>query len=899
MGSLIRTCSDVYKLKDNNSVKNIFSINNYNGTASDNNNVITGLDMTQGNYLIKIKNISSNTEHALYDNIRGNLKELNINKLSETSLVTGLKSFSNKGFVLGNSKNINNFNDNYVVTTIKKIEKFFDIVTYVGDGFIKRVIPHNLNCEIGMISIKALDIYSDWIVRHKDAIGELILNTTSAQANSFSDINDINIDTFTISENANLLGVHYVAYIYAHDSAYNGKIQCGSYIGGTNVITNTVLGNGKLLIPENVNLLTIICRGGTGGNNIWYDPGQPFIAEIKEQIYIAPVYGWKYIDDYSLKSSKPITSEMWNSYSHTKPLAPTIQPTKISDPNDSSSVVYVGWWTGTKEEPVFWSGHYSSYLIVSEQLFIAYDAGQEYKAPTSGGGPFTGEFSTFTLNEINYSFAGGDGGPAMSETKVINLINSKNKILSYSIAKGGSLVYSYVIGNSTDITINYFLPAIKYNTSLTGSGSIVIPTDITKVIVVCSGGVGTNDAWTDPGYPYVAPTLAQDQKGLPQYPNGLPPFVQAVTGVTGQGNPAYPMGLPPYVASVSAVTGVTQQGLPKYPYGLPPYSGTVNSVTGGGIPEYPKGLPVYKAAQPATAEIGNVNYPKGLVPYIATVGDVSNPDGPPVYVAGVGDPDFLLGLLVYVAAKPATLEVGVAAYPLGLPVYVAGVTGAIGKGEAAYPNGLPPYVAPVTSVGGVTKEGNAAYPNGLPYYIASVTAVTGRGKALYPEGLEPYVLPKPATTGQVYKAPSSGGGDHLGVSSTIFLYDKTFTFTGSFGVKPSQIHTETVLLNGLTTQTLVYNIPATGNLSISYDIPNYDNSLESTFEPFYLIIKKLTDNGEWYEIDCRNKDFQLKLNSKDSLINNDLIEIKKNGFIANSKLINELNQHYAYLVIRK
>lgn len=882
MSSLLKINTENYKIKKPGFVDGVFSINNYNGSSSANNNVITEMNMLSDQHMVKIKDMTVSSEHVIYDTVRGVSQELSISKDSQRNSTQGLNSFNPKGFVVGNSKNINNFQSNYVVTTFKKSEKFFDIVEYVGDGVDNRNIPHELNSEVGMVWVKGLDIYSDWLVRHKDAVGELVLNTSSPQVNNFSDIVDITKTNFKVSNNANLISIKYIAFIYAHDASYNGKIQAGSYIGGTSIITNTVSGTGKIIIPETVNTITITCRGGTGGNNIWYDPGQKYIAAIKEQPYVSAVYAWQYIDDYSIVSKNPVTVEVWNNYNHIKPAPPVVLPTKVSDITDPTSVVYVGWWTGTPEKPVFWSGHYSAYLVIKEQPFIAAVTGQAYKPPTSGGGLYIGASSTFILNEINYTFLGGEGGQAMPETKVIDLADSKNRILEYTIAKGGSLVYSYRVGGETSVTLNYALPTIKFVTNLVGTGSLQIPIEVDKVTLVCSGGVGTNDAWTDPGQPYVAPTVALDQLGLPQYPAGLPPFVQAVKGVLGQGNPTHPTGLPKYVAPRDSVAAVAQQGLPEFPYGLPVYSSSVNAVTGAGIPEYPNGLPPYTPAQPAVLEVGNSLYPLGLASWTDGGTNFDYPNGLPPYVAG----------------KDAVVEAGLAAYPLGLPVYVAGVTGASGTGNPAYPNGLPVYVAPVAGVSSVAQQGLPEYPNGLPYYIANVTEVIGQGKALYPDGLEPFVAAKPATPGQLYIAPTSGGGDNFGEPSSIFIYNKSFSFPGSYGVIPAQEFTQYVLLSKNSVQTLEYNIPQSGKLTISYDIPNYDNTLESTFKPMYLIIKKLTNNGEWYEIDCRDKDSILKLNKSDPVIIDNLIEIKKNGFIAISDVVNETNQHYAFIAIR-
>jgi hypothetical protein len=145
---------------------------------------------------------------------------------SSTAFVT---SFNKDGFSIGNDQGINKLSDSYVSWTFAKAPKFFDVVTYTGNGATNRVLSHSLNCEVGMITVKATSTTGDWLTYHRSATGDLKLNLTGAQTSSKTLIPSATTSTFTVNSSANTNGVTYVAYLYAHDSSSSGIIQCGSF----------------------------------------------------------------------------------------------------------------------------------------------------------------------------------------------------------------------------------------------------------------------------------------------------------------------------------------------------------------------------------------------------------------------------------------------------------------------------------------------------------------------------------------------------------------------------------------------------------------------------------------------------------------------------------------------
>ena len=209
-------------------VDDVFSAYTRTGTGADA-TVTTGIDMTKG-YMLWSKGRSGATDHAIYDSARGVTFDLASNSTSgQTTQVTGLKSVSNTGHTVGSLAKMNTSGATYVDWVFRKAPKFFDIVTYTGNGASNRALSHQLNADVGMIMVKATSTTGDWWVFHRSATGDLVLNTTAAQTASKANIPSATSSTFTVNGSANTNGVQYVAYLFAHDPSAEGIIQCGSF----------------------------------------------------------------------------------------------------------------------------------------------------------------------------------------------------------------------------------------------------------------------------------------------------------------------------------------------------------------------------------------------------------------------------------------------------------------------------------------------------------------------------------------------------------------------------------------------------------------------------------------------------------------------------------------------
>ncbi|WP_416368574.1 hypothetical protein [Tritonibacter mobilis] len=152
-----------------------------------------------------------------------------------------VKSFNSDGVTIGDDVWMNQAGDTYVQYLIARSEKFFDVVTYTGDGVGGRSVPHNLGCTPGMIVVKRTNATTAWLVQHRGvpqnsgAPGYLYLNAQNNAATGAAFVWPQAADDTAFflgtEPSLNASGGTYVAYIFAHDTASDGLIQCGSYTG--------------------------------------------------------------------------------------------------------------------------------------------------------------------------------------------------------------------------------------------------------------------------------------------------------------------------------------------------------------------------------------------------------------------------------------------------------------------------------------------------------------------------------------------------------------------------------------------------------------------------------------------------------------------------------------------
>ena len=185
--------------------------------------------------LVWIKQRSKDRPHYLHDTERGAGKYLSSNETSgESGFSDGnLKSFNSDGFTVGDFYGVNETGEDLVSWTFRKAPKFFDIVTYTGDGVAGREIPHNLGVEPGMIIVKRTSASADWYVQHIGVTSNKVIFLNDPMASyensAFNDSYATSTNFSVNPSNLNLNNEEYVAYIFAHDDSDESMIKCGSF----------------------------------------------------------------------------------------------------------------------------------------------------------------------------------------------------------------------------------------------------------------------------------------------------------------------------------------------------------------------------------------------------------------------------------------------------------------------------------------------------------------------------------------------------------------------------------------------------------------------------------------------------------------------------------------------
>lgn len=247
-------------------VDDVFSTYLYSGTGSAQ-TITNGIDLAGKGGLVWLKDRTSANPNTLLDTNRGTSSTLQTHSTAAAGNVsTAVTAFNSDGFTIGTNGNINTNNNSYVSWSFRKAAKFFDVVTYVGDGTSSKTIAHNLGQQVGMVIVKRTDAIGTWYVYHT-ALGNgnyLVLNNTSVSSVSSSMWASTSPTTtnFTVGDvgATNVSSATYIAYLFAHNSATDGLIQCGSF-------TTDASGNASVTLGYEPQY--ILCKNTTSSEN-WF-----------------------------------------------------------------------------------------------------------------------------------------------------------------------------------------------------------------------------------------------------------------------------------------------------------------------------------------------------------------------------------------------------------------------------------------------------------------------------------------------------------------------------------------------------------------------------------------------------------------------------------------------------
>ena len=305
-------------------IPEVFSSYVYTGNGTAGRTITNNIDISTEGGLIWTKSRSSTYNHTLGDTENGVNKYLYANTTAAIDTSSAYYSaFNTNGYVIGDAAqgfNANELNANsvdYVSWTFRKAPKFFDVVTYSGDGNAGRTVSHNLGSDVGMLIVKRTDAVGEWMVWHKDVAAidssyALQLQSTNAAAGYSSSFNSTapTSTEFTLGNNSktNNASGTYVAYLFAHnnsdgDFGPDGSqdiIKCGTCSGETGSNRDIDLGfEPQFIITKAVDTtgdwrLLDTMRGFRGGDvsssnpNYRLEPNTSDAESIDDTLYIKP-----------------------------------------------------------------------------------------------------------------------------------------------------------------------------------------------------------------------------------------------------------------------------------------------------------------------------------------------------------------------------------------------------------------------------------------------------------------------------------------------------------------------------------------------------------------------------------------------------------------------------------
>ncbi len=209
-------------------VDEVFSTFLYDGTGSAQ-TITNDIDLSGEGGLVWTKVRSNGFSHALIDTERGvnNFLKINATNAQDTGHTDTITSFNSNGYSLGSDSSEwfwNRSGEEYVSWTFRKARKFFDVVTWTGDGTSGRSISHNLGSTVGAIFMKRTDTSDNWYVGCWNGMphsnGWKLNTAESVSTYGYFGSNAPTSTSFEITNfnGANASGGTYVAYVFAHNN---------------------------------------------------------------------------------------------------------------------------------------------------------------------------------------------------------------------------------------------------------------------------------------------------------------------------------------------------------------------------------------------------------------------------------------------------------------------------------------------------------------------------------------------------------------------------------------------------------------------------------------------------------------------------------------------------------
>ena len=426
-------------------VEDLFSTYLYTGNGGTQ-TIANGINLSTYGGLVWRKQRTANvwtawTHHSLSDTAQGVNAALSTSRTTGTSIGgdSFVTAFNSNGFSIGPDSSgygTNKSSETYVSWTFRKATKFFDVVTYTGNG-LNQTIAHSLGSVPGCIIVKQTSGTSDnWVVYHRE-LGYhyyLQLNLTdrayydgSYGSNGWIWYNPPTSSAFSVnSSGPNAYGQTYVAYIFAHNAGGYGAtgadniISCGSF---------TTNGSGNATV------------------DLGYEPQ------------------WILVKTAFAGSGEDMN---WQLFDSVRGMTVADQTDKFLYPNAADTEMTGGRIGVTS------TGFSVALGNNSTQIYIAIRRGP-MKTPTSGTSVFepsvyTGDGTTSRAISTNFpvdlAFWTNRTGAGYSGTRVTDRLRGVQKVvLPYNANEESNFVYGYESLNSSNVVVN----ASGYNSPFIGT----------------------------------------------------------------------------------------------------------------------------------------------------------------------------------------------------------------------------------------------------------------------------------------------------------------------------------------------------------------------------------------------------------------------------------------------
>jgi hypothetical protein len=239
-------------------IEDLFSTWLYTGNGSTQ-TITNGIDLAGKGGMVWVKSRSNAYNNTVIDTVRGmtysNYRPLFTNLTSaQSGPFSDIMQANADGFSYGTSGTGTAINSNgatYASWTFREQPKFFDVVTYTGNGS-TQTINHNLGVAPAVVIIKKTSAVSDWYYMHNMGASncqQIYLNETSpASTSSYNSGNVFSAQPTSTSfflgseGDTNGSGSTMVAYLFASNaggfgtSGNDNVISCGSVSGFGTVV---------------------------------------------------------------------------------------------------------------------------------------------------------------------------------------------------------------------------------------------------------------------------------------------------------------------------------------------------------------------------------------------------------------------------------------------------------------------------------------------------------------------------------------------------------------------------------------------------------------------------------------------------------------------------------------